>query len=199
MDVTPVEPSAAMRALRPAHLQPAVDAVAEHLPFDDDTFDAALASVTIHQWKDLASGLREMRRVTRGPVVVLTFDPVALREFWLGDYAPEMMDHECGRMPDVDHVRGLLGGDVIVEPVPIPRDCTDGFAEAFFGRPETLLEEPVRRAQSAWGFVTRDVERQSVERLRTAIASGEWDERHGSLREAPWYEGSLRLIQSLPG
>ncbi|MFD8810863.1 hypothetical protein ACFV23_05070 [Streptomyces sp. NPDC059627] len=37
--VLPVEPSAAMRAQRPAHLAPAIDGVAEHLPFDDDSID----------------------------------------------------------------------------------------------------------------------------------------------------------------
>ena len=58
-----VEPSAAMRAQRPAHLAPAVDATAEHLPFADDSFDAAMAMVTIHQWSDTDAGLREMRRV----------------------------------------------------------------------------------------------------------------------------------------
>src|SRR4051794_26583567 len=67
--VLAVEPSAAMRAQRPREAAPAVQAVAEHLPFDDDAFDAAMATVTVHQWPDLAAGLREMRRVARGPVV----------------------------------------------------------------------------------------------------------------------------------
>ena len=47
--VVAVEPSAAMRAQRST---PAVDGVAEALPFDDDAFDAAMATVTIHQWRD---------------------------------------------------------------------------------------------------------------------------------------------------
>ena len=42
---------------------PAVDATAESLPFDDDSFDAAMAMVTIHQWSDVDRGLRELRRV----------------------------------------------------------------------------------------------------------------------------------------
>ncbi len=60
IEVTPVEPSAAMRSPRPRHLAPAIDAVAEDLPFPDDTFDAGLVSVTIHQWKDLCGGLSEI-------------------------------------------------------------------------------------------------------------------------------------------
>ena len=87
-DVTAVEPSASMRAQRPAQLSPAIDATADHLPFDDDSFDAAMASVTVHQWPDLEAGLGEMRRVTTGPVVILTFDPVPPQHWWIMDYVP---------------------------------------------------------------------------------------------------------------
>jgi SAM-dependent methyltransferase len=79
--VLAVEPSATMRAQRPVGAAPALDAAAEHLPFDDDSFEAAMAVMTIHQWNDVDQGLREMRRVSRGPVVVLTLDAPALREF----------------------------------------------------------------------------------------------------------------------
>src|SRR5207248_7262152 len=74
-EVTAVEPSASMRAQRPATHPAAVDAVAEKLPFSDGFFDAAMAIQTVHQWADLARGLAEVRRVTRGPVVVLACDP----------------------------------------------------------------------------------------------------------------------------
>ena len=49
------------------------------LPFDDDAFDASLAAFTVHQWADIDRGLAELRRVTRGPVVVLTCDPDGAR------------------------------------------------------------------------------------------------------------------------
>jgi hypothetical protein len=65
--VTAVEPSQSMRDQRPPHLPAAIDAVAEHLPFDDASFDAAMSTFSVHQWKDLDAGLRELRRVTRGP------------------------------------------------------------------------------------------------------------------------------------
>jgi ubiquinone/menaquinone biosynthesis C-methylase UbiE len=72
--VIAVEPSAGMRAQRPAQMVPAIDARAEDLPFDDRSFEAAMAAVTVHQWTDTRRGLAELRRVARGPVVVLTFD-----------------------------------------------------------------------------------------------------------------------------
>ena len=43
--VTAVEPSASMRAQRPPHLPVAIDAVAERLPFEDASFDAAMATL----------------------------------------------------------------------------------------------------------------------------------------------------------
>ena len=90
---------------------PAVDAVAEALPFDDDAFDAAMAMITIHQWRDVEAGLRELRRVARGPVVVLTFTDDTLSDFWLMDYVPEMIAREGPRMPALSRVASVLGGD----------------------------------------------------------------------------------------
>src|SRR6204780_4418508 len=72
-DVTAVEPSALMRAQRPAGAAPCVAAAAESLPFEDQSFDAAIAFATIHHWTDPIAGLREMRRVARR-VVVFTHD-----------------------------------------------------------------------------------------------------------------------------
>jgi ubiquinone/menaquinone biosynthesis C-methylase UbiE len=86
--LTAVEPSETMRARRPPELPTAVDATAEVLPFEDCSFEASMAIFTVHQWRDLDVGLTELRRVTTGPVVILTFDPDAANRFWLNDYAP---------------------------------------------------------------------------------------------------------------
>jgi SAM-dependent methyltransferase len=196
--VTAVEPSEAMRAQRPSHLSAAVDAVAEALPFADDSFDAAMASVTIHQWRDTDAGLREMRRVSLGPVVILTFDPDALDAFWLADYAPELIAAERPRYPAITHVQEVLGGTSTVTPVPIAIDCTDGFTEAYYGRPERFLDRAVRQAQSAWGFLGNVAIKQFVARLASDLESGEWDRRYGALRTQPEFVGSLRLITAHP-
>ncbi|GLY83481.1 class I SAM-dependent methyltransferase [Actinoallomurus iriomotensis] len=196
--VTPVEPSASMRAQRPAHLAPALDAVAEDLPFPDDAFDAAMATVTIHQWSDTDAGLRELRRVSRGPVVILTFDGDALDLLWLAEYVPELIAAERRRYPDIEHVRQVLGGTATVTPIPIPIDCVDGFTEAYYARPERFLDPLVRKSQSAWGFVDQPAIDRGVERLRTDLADGEWNRRHGHLLRQPSFLGSLRLITALP-
>src|SRR5437870_11721561 len=94
-DVTAVEPSAVMRAQRPAGAAPCVAAAAESLPFEDQSFDAAMAFSTIHHWPDPIAGLREMPRVARR-VVVFTADPsdsAWRRRFWLTRaYLPEVAD-----------------------------------------------------------------------------------------------------------
>jgi SAM-dependent methyltransferase len=198
--VTAVEPSATMRAQRPAGLPPAIDAVAEALPFPEKSFDAVMASSTVHQWPDLAQGIAEMKRVSRGPVVITVSDPVRLLDFWLADYFPEPLLVEQSRFPPIDRLAGLLGPETRVEHVPIPLDCTDGFTEAYYGRPERLLEPGVQRAMSSWTLVDPALVQRFEERLSADLAAGAWDERYGHLRTLPEYDGSFRILvhQSSP-
>lgn len=97
--VSPVEPSSSMRSQRPSTLATAVDAVAEALPFPDGHFDAAMATFSVHQWSRLDNGLKEMRRVSRGPVIILSCDPDLVQRFWLNDYAPDVLSTEARRYP----------------------------------------------------------------------------------------------------
>ena len=99
-DVIAVQPSALMRAQRPAGAAPCVAAAAERLPFQDRSFDAAMAVSTIHHWQDPIAGLREMRRVARRVVVFTcsSSDTAWRRRFWLTrDYLPEVADFSVGR------------------------------------------------------------------------------------------------------
>ncbi len=197
-EVTAVEPSASMRAQRAATLGPAIDATAERLPFPDDSFDASMASVTIHQWPQRDRGLAEMRRVSRGPVVVLTFDPVPPQHWWLIDYAPELFEVEAQRMPPIDHVAALIGRTATVRTVMIPADCTDGFGQAFYARPEELLRPEVRRAMSGWSLVPPTVVSRFELELHRDLESGVWDEKYGAFRLLPEFDGGLRLVIGRP-
>lgn len=192
--VTAVEPSATMRARRPAHLAQAIDAYAEHLPFPDQHFDAAMGTLTIHQWSSLERGLDQLRRVTTGPIVLLTCDPTRLRSYWLHEYAPEVIDTEASRFPPLDRVAAALGGSVSIAPVPIPLDCTDGFNDAYYGRPEMLLDPAARLACSSWSFVSPDAVARFEAALARDLADGSWDRRHGHLRSQPFLEGALVLV-----
>ncbi|NLR97672.1 class I SAM-dependent methyltransferase [Rhizobium sp. P38BS-XIX] len=196
--ITAVEPSASMRAQRPSHLPQAIDATAENLPFPDQAFDAAMATFTVHQWSNLERGLGEMRRVTRGPVLILSCDPYLLERSWLHAYAPEMIAVEARRYPPMASIVEGLGGHAEVMPVPIPLNCIDGFGEAYYGRPERMLDPGARLANSAWSFVDPSIGERFVADLGRDLADGSWDRRYGDLRSQPFFEGSLRLVIARP-
>ncbi|MGH3251681.1 MAG: MerR family transcriptional regulator [Trebonia sp.] len=181
-DVTAVEPSAVMRAQRRPGSAPCVAAAAESLPFEDQSFDAAMAFSTIHHWQDPIAGLREMRRVARR-VVVFTKDnnnDAAWRQrFWLTrDYLPEFAGL-FAEWPSLDGLAGVIGARA--EPVLIPWDCADGLLEAYWRRPEAYLEDHVRRAMSTWTMVGPEAEQRAVRSLRDDLASGRWTERNHDL------------------
>src|SRR3982751_1393714 len=176
-DVTAVEPSALMRAQRPAGAAPCVAAAAESLPFQDRSFDVAMAFATVHHWQDPIAGLHEMRRVARRVVVFThdTSDTGWLRRFWLTrDYLPEVADLVVGR-PTLSELAGAIGART--EPGPVPWDCADGFFEAYWRRPEAYLDERVRRGVSVWTRVGPEAEQRAVRGLRDDLVSGRWTER----------------------
>jgi SAM-dependent methyltransferase len=193
--VLAVEPSATMRAQRPAAAAPAIAARAESLPFDDGAVDAAMACVTIHHWESPEIGLAELRRVARGPVVVFTFELDCLPA-WQQEFLREGIAKERPRFPAIEDVAAALGGRTRVERIPTPGDCADGFFEAFWRRPEALLDRAVRGAQSVWALLEPSVEQCVVERLAAALDCGAWDAEHGYLREQESLDGALRLVIS---
>ena len=193
-DVIAVEPSAVMRAQRPAGAAPCLAATAESLPFADQSFDAAMAFSTVHHWQDPIAGLREMRRVARR-VVVFTYDASAtgwLQRFWLTrDYLPEFADLLVD-WPSLADLTRAIGGRA--EPVLIPWDCADGFFEAYWRRPEAYLDEHVRRAVSVWTRVGPEAEGRAVDKLRDDLSSGRWADRNRDLVALDTAELGLRLL-----
>jgi SAM-dependent methyltransferase len=189
--VLAVEPSAVMRAQRPADAAPCIAAAAERLPFVDHAFDAAMAVATTHHWQDPIAGLCELRRVA-ARVVVLTFDIEGLSRFWLTrDYLPELADL-VAEHPSLAEQAQALGARVAT--VPIPSDCTDGFPEAYWRRPEAYLDGDVRRGMSIWARLGPDIERRAVHSLRADIASGRWESRNRHLVNLDTADLGLRLL-----
>ncbi len=191
--VLAVEPSALMRSQRPTGAAPCLAGSAEDLPFDDDSFDAAMAVFTLHHWRDPIAGLREMRRVARR-VVVLLFDTSDPDLFWLNrDYLPEFAALRSVKvLASVTDLAVAIGARL--EPVPIPWDCTDGFYEAHWRRPEAYLDEAVRRGVSVWDALGPDVEQRAVDSLREDLASGRWAERNHEIVDLDAAELGARLL-----
>lgn len=191
--VVAVEPSTAMAAQRPGHLPPAVLGVAESLPFADGSADAAMAVLTVHHWADVARGLAEMVRVARRRIVLLTIDPDVEAGMWLfRDYLPEVLAQDRQDFPSLQQLTDALGPTRVVE-VPVPRDCTDGFILAYWGRPEALLDPAARSATSGFARLDDAREAAAVARLERDLASGAWDRANGHLRTLPAWDVGLRL------
>lgn len=189
-DVTAIEPSAQMIRQRPPGAAAVIQAKAEDLPFDDKSFDATMAVLTVHHWRDIRAGLAEMRRVTRGPIVILTFDP-AHRGFWLADYIPELVTLDDTQMPHMSDYAVMLGS-VEITPIPIPHDCTDGFLCAYWRRPAAYLDPKVRQAISSF-WAIGDVSA-PLARLEDDLTTGEWARRYGALLYETAQDFGYRLI-----
>jgi len=195
--VVAVEPSIVMRKQRIKNGHPpAMNAKADSLPFDDNSFDASTAIVTVHHWPDCDKGLKELSRVTKNKVIIMTFDPDELDNFWNAKYFPELIAIEKARYPTIEYIKNSLGGNCELISIPVPLDCADGFQEAFYGRPEAFLEKEVRSSQSAWGFLPEGAEDKLVKSLEDDLGSGEWDRKYGHFRNQPNFTCALRLIIS---
>lgn len=188
--VVAVEPSAAMIARRRPQAAPAVRASAAALPFADGSVDAAMAVLTVHHWPDKAAGLAEMRRVARGPVVVVTYDPAARP--WLTDYLPELVALDEAQMPALADFERWLG-PVTITPVPVPHDCVDGFLHAWWRRPDAYLDARLRSGSSAF-WALGAAAAPGLARLAADLASGAWARRHGALLDSDSYDAGYRLV-----
>lgn len=197
-EVTAAEPSAEMIAQRPAGAAPVVQASAEALPFEDSSFDAAMALNSDHHWKDRAAGLREMLRVARHRVLLLNGDPSLAERFWLTrDYLPGFI----GLIPERYRRAGYwhqelqrLWGEVEVRTVPVPHDCRDGFYQAYWRRPHAYLDEGVRKSISVFHKLPPQEVSSAMERLRRDLDGGAWEARYGRLCKEPELDVGLRLV-----
>jgi SAM-dependent methyltransferase len=194
--VVAFEPSDIMAAQRPRHLAPAIRATAGDLPLRDASVDAAMAILSVHHWDDERErGVRELRRVARGPVVILTYDPRVSGAMWLmAEYLPEVaaLDHAIFPVPEI--IAGWLGGRVVVEPVPIHRDTPDWMLGSFWAHPERVLDAAARAATSGFARMPAAVVVRVVAEVARDLADGTWDERHGALRALAEHDVGLRLV-----
>jgi SAM-dependent methyltransferase len=194
--VVAVEPSDVMAAQRPPDLAPAIRAGARALPLRDASVDAAMAILTVHHWDgEQERGVRELRRVARGPVVILTYDPRVSAQMWLmAEHLPEVatLDHRI--FPHPERLAEWLGGRVRVEPVPIPADTPDWMLGAFWAHPERVLDPAARAATSGFARMPPAIVERCVATVRRDLDSGAWDARHGHLRTREAYDAGLRLV-----
>lgn len=198
--VIAIEPSDRMAAQRPRDLAPAIRATADHLPLRDGAVDAAMTVLSLHHWDEgQERGVRELRRVATGPVVIVTCDPEVSGAMWLmADYLPEVDALDRRIFPSMDRLTAWLGGRTRVDVVPIPRDTPDWSLMSFWAHPERVLDAAARNATSGFARMSPDVVERVVREVRRDLASGRWDERHGHLRSLDVFDAGMRLLINEP-
>jgi SAM-dependent methyltransferase len=172
-----VEPSQVMIRQRAHDAAPAVQSTATALPFRDAAFDASMAILTVHHWPDLENGLLELRRVTSGRIVIVTWDPLS-PGFWLTDYFPGTLAADRQVFPTLLQIGRVLGAMTVSELL-IPHDCSDGFLGAYWRRPDAYLSDGVRSAISTFSKLG-DIS-VGLKRLRQDLKTGNWHRRYGSV------------------
>jgi SAM-dependent methyltransferase len=198
--VIPIEPSEVMIAQRDPSLPPAIRGGAYPLPLEDRSVDAAMAVLTVHHWDaDQERGVREMRRVARGPVVILSFDVEVGARMWLiADYFPEVAELDRRTVPAPETIAEWLGGEVEVQVVPCSRDTPDWSLGSFWAHPERVLDARARRSVSGFARMPQEVVDRVVAAVERDLRDGTWKEHHGHLRELDDYDAGLRLVVSNP-
>jgi hypothetical protein len=147
--------------------------------------DAALAVLSVHHWRDVSAGVAEMRRVARRRLVFFTWWPERAAPFWLlTEYLPEAAEVDARQAEPLDQLQGLLGRDATVRAVPVPHDCTDGFAAAYWRRPEAYLDPDVRAAMSILARTGDAALRSGLRRLAEDLRTGAWRDAHADLLAA---------------
>jgi SAM-dependent methyltransferase len=190
--ITAIEPSGEMIQQRSASNATVIQGSAEDIPYCDKTFDASMAILTIHHWSNQERGVMEMRRVTRGKVVFLTYDP-SFRGFWLADYFPALVTLDEAQMPQIANYEKWLGA-VEISTVQIPHDCSDGFLAGYWRRPEAYLDERVRAAMSSF-WALGDVS-EGVKKLELDLKSGAWGQRYSDLHNLEELDCGYRLVET---
>lgn len=196
LHVVAIEPSDVMAAQRPPTLAPAIRASADDIPLRDNAVDSAMAILTLHHWDSSCErGVRELARVARDRVVILTYDARVSGAMWLmADYLPEVAELDRSIFPAPELVATWLGSAVEIETIPVHRDTPDWMLGSYWAHPERVLDASARAATSGFARMPPAVVSRVVDAVRRDLADGSWDARYGRLRTLEEYDAGLRLI-----
>ena len=149
---------------------------AENIPADDDSFDGAIATLTIHHWTDLHKAFAEIYRVLKqnARLVIFTATPEQMQKYWLKYYFPRMLADSILQMPVFKRIEeaamaagfGITGTETYF----IKDDLKDHFLYVGKNRPELYMDEAVRAGISSFSALANAAEvKQGLEDLATDI------------------------------
>jgi SAM-dependent methyltransferase len=194
--VLAVEPSEVMARQRKPGKLPAIKATADRLPFYDKSIDACMTVLSLHHWHpSQMAGVREMRRIARERIVIVTIDPRISAQMWLmADYLHEVADLDNQIFPLPETICEWLGHTTEIEVVPTSRDTMDWSLISFWAHPERVSNPAARAATSAFARQSRSVVDRVVSQVERDLMNGRWEERYGYLRGLSEYDAGLRMI-----
>ena len=162
-----VDSSPRMVEVARANVPPTVDievAVAEALPFADESFERAMMSFVVHH-VDRPRAFAEIYRVLEpgGRLVVKTSNPSAFDSFWQAPFFPSYAEIERGRFPSSEVLFGELAaagfGALTCEQLDVPRR---------FSR-EVALEKLRERAGSTSVLIDADEYQRGIARAEREL------------------------------
>lgn len=140
---------------------------AENLPFENKFFDGAMATLTIHHWKNLEKAFSEIYRVLNSnkKFVLFTSLPEQMEGYWLNHYFPQMLLDSIEQMPAFSKIRNALqnaGFEIEnTEKYFVREDLQDHFLYCGKNRPELYLQEDIRRGISSFASLANKNEIES--------------------------------------
>jgi ubiquinone/menaquinone biosynthesis C-methylase UbiE len=202
--VLAVEPSGVMREQAVVH--PAIqwiDAVVENVPLPNGAADAAIVMLACHHFQDCCQAFQEMQRITEGgPIILFTYDPDKIADFWLTQYFPALVtDVRSTFMPIpelVSELQSAATSAVTVEPFALPHDLSDAFAAVGWARPELYLDPAVRSGISSFAKMTTHDLEQGLSALRSDLRTGVWEQRYGTLCTQSHHDVGYRFVYTAP-
>jgi hypothetical protein len=105
---------------------------------------------------------------------------------------PEILAYDRNVFPPVADFYGAILGEHSVRAIPIPHDCTDGFLEAYWRRPEVYFDPTARAAISSFARL-RNAEA-GLAKLRRDLNDGTWLRRNAELLDKPELDLGYRLV-----
>jgi ubiquinone/menaquinone biosynthesis C-methylase UbiE len=156
-----------------------IQATAEAIPLPGHFFDGGMGVLTLHHWKDMQQGLKEVNRVLKpkAKFVLFSFTPQQMRGYWLCHYFPKMMERCIPMTPEVDEMEKLLNESgfslVETEKYFIKDGLQDHFLYSNKHHPEKYLSAEIRNNVSSFSaFSDPEEVLQGVLSLEADIKSG---------------------------
>jgi ubiquinone/menaquinone biosynthesis C-methylase UbiE len=193
-----IEPSAVMRGQAIRH--PGIEwlpGVAEAVPLATDAVDGVICILASHHFPSLRDATLEMMRVSRGPILMFTYDPRVAETLWLQDYFGEIFAGSALLFPSIDEVCELFAAEGLratAVAFPLPHDLEDLFLAAAWRRPELYLDPGVRACISGFALADDAWVDSRIERLRTDLQTGLWHQKYGAVLDRQEIDAGYRFV-----